>query len=522
IKLEKDFCLNEVNGSSLFDLPSTSSTSLVAQQLLAPSPFFSASDASGLAASVAIPPSEYDLIVGPLAATAGQQRRTSSAFRTFMNPLGGGGDGSQPFASSSSLAPHEPCAVCGDTSDGHHYGVRSCRGCNAFFRRAVTLNQQFTCRRGGRCMVDKNVRCACRACRLAKCIASGMDKRAVQPKKSGSGSGMLEGGGSFDEDHHIGGTSNGGIPVAGTSRGDEGMVKTEPVIGTSGRSAFTPIGAALTTESLMPAVVPSPPSGAGLITRLTFAYKEQLTKRRLMLCRSLEEVILGENQPQMRGIASEQDFVDLFKVQVVLMFEWVESLEEFRAIKVPLDKTRLLRWFILKYMLLDNIFHTIRLGISDRFVLVNNVWLTTMFTPEEPGVDEREACLKGRLHGQLTTDLLDDLVKPLAKLHFRPGEEIALRTICFLNAPAKGLSEETQKIMKGGLDRIMAELERYWEETLPVSAEEARGRLVNLLLKLSTLDKHVSIQKETMKLIPGFGETHRWDEYIGDLIRDPL
>uniref|UniRef100_A0A914DV10 Nuclear receptor domain-containing protein n=1 Tax=Acrobeloides nanus TaxID=290746 RepID=A0A914DV10_9BILA len=77
---------------------------------------------------------------------------------------------------------HDLCAVCGDQADGYHYGALSCRGCNAFFRRAVNFNLQFTCRRGGNCIVDKNARCACRACRLKKCKTVGMDRQAVQQR----------------------------------------------------------------------------------------------------------------------------------------------------------------------------------------------------------------------------------------------------------------------------------------------------------------------------------------------------
>ncbi|VDN43984.1 unnamed protein product [Gongylonema pulchrum] len=75
------------------------------------------------------------------------------------------------------------CSICGDVADGYHYGVLSCRGCNAFFRRAVTHGMQFHCRRGGTCHVDKNARCACRACRLKKCEQMGMDRKGGQPSQ---------------------------------------------------------------------------------------------------------------------------------------------------------------------------------------------------------------------------------------------------------------------------------------------------------------------------------------------------
>lgn len=51
--------------------------------------------------------------------------------------------------------------------------IPSCSGCKTFFRRAITNNRVFKCMGNGACPVNKDVRCACRCCRLLKCLAVG-------------------------------------------------------------------------------------------------------------------------------------------------------------------------------------------------------------------------------------------------------------------------------------------------------------------------------------------------------------
>lgn len=53
------------------------------------------------------------------------------------------------------------CAVCGDSSDGIHFRVESCRACAAFFRRTIALNRVYVCQHQDNCAVDK---CACSFC----------------------------------------------------------------------------------------------------------------------------------------------------------------------------------------------------------------------------------------------------------------------------------------------------------------------------------------------------------------------
>uniref|UniRef100_A0A0N5ADP9 Nuclear receptor domain-containing protein n=1 Tax=Syphacia muris TaxID=451379 RepID=A0A0N5ADP9_9BILA len=47
------------------------------------------------------------------------------------------------------------CVVCGDLSDGPHFGAICCRACAAFFRRTVSLKLEYVCRASSNCQIDK-------------------------------------------------------------------------------------------------------------------------------------------------------------------------------------------------------------------------------------------------------------------------------------------------------------------------------------------------------------------------------
>ncbi|KAK0405829.1 hypothetical protein QR680_018219 [Steinernema hermaphroditum] len=72
------------------------------------------------------------------------------------------------------------CLVCGDHSDGQHFGIYACRACAAFFRRSTVSGKEYKCRFNNCCEIGKDVRCMCRACRLRKCLEMGMNANCVQ------------------------------------------------------------------------------------------------------------------------------------------------------------------------------------------------------------------------------------------------------------------------------------------------------------------------------------------------------
>ncbi|KAH7709585.1 Protein NHR-33 [Aphelenchoides avenae] len=79
------------------------------------------------------------------------------------------------------------CSVCGDDSDGLHFGQYTCRACAAFFRRTVSLKLQYTCKHDNNCDIEKSARNMCRACRFEKCLQVGMLTSAVQHARDGLG-----------------------------------------------------------------------------------------------------------------------------------------------------------------------------------------------------------------------------------------------------------------------------------------------------------------------------------------------
>jgi hypothetical protein len=69
------------------------------------------------------------------------------------------------------------CAVCSDLASGYHYGVWSCEGCKAFFKRSTQGEEPlYVCPATNTCTIDKQRRKSCQSCRLKKCFMVGMTK----------------------------------------------------------------------------------------------------------------------------------------------------------------------------------------------------------------------------------------------------------------------------------------------------------------------------------------------------------
>ncbi|XP_076873852.1 LOW QUALITY PROTEIN: estrogen receptor [Brachyhypopomus gauderio] len=77
------------------------------------------------------------------------------------------------------------CAVCSDYASGYHYGVWSCEGCKAFFKRSIQGHNDYVCPATNQCTIDRNRRKSCQACRLRKCYEVGMMKGGLRKERRG-------------------------------------------------------------------------------------------------------------------------------------------------------------------------------------------------------------------------------------------------------------------------------------------------------------------------------------------------
>ncbi|KAE9547349.1 hypothetical protein FO519_009439 [Halicephalobus sp. NKZ332] len=80
------------------------------------------------------------------------------------------------------------CQVCVSApSNGLHFGAKVCAACAAFFRRSVSDNKKYVCKRSQRCTLKVNdstgYRKICRECRFKRCLDIGMLPENVQHKR---------------------------------------------------------------------------------------------------------------------------------------------------------------------------------------------------------------------------------------------------------------------------------------------------------------------------------------------------
>jgi hypothetical protein len=360
-----------------------------------------------------------------------------------------------------------------------------------------------------------------------------MDRTAVQPKRDGSNL-PTSAGHELSSAVRRSGSECGSVADSNKSSPRESLVGSPTALGGGG---FTPlagsVGSSTSTSQInssnaisftyvsngmpySPRLLCSP-SSSNFLSRMVDDYYDQRRRRRSMLCSTLEEILSDDFETRLRGPAKPEDYNAIYRVQMTLMFEWAEKLDEFKLIINPHDKARLLRAFSLKYVLLDNAFHTIELNYADRLVLVNNSYIRAGSFPDitgnEPIAYQRALAM---MYGENATQLIEELIQPMVEMNITYGEILALRLIIFWNPGSIGLNAQTTEIIHKASERTIKELQNWFEEN---KVTEVKTRLGNVLLLLSPIAKHTQFFTELASLIPDFGAMPEWNSFMSDLLR---
>uniref|UniRef100_A0A914MEC7 Nuclear receptor domain-containing protein n=1 Tax=Meloidogyne incognita TaxID=6306 RepID=A0A914MEC7_MELIC len=80
------------------------------------------------------------------------------------------------------------CQVCHlAASNGLHFGARTCAACAAFFRRSISDQKRYICKKSQRCVIrpsdigTQGYRKICRNCRMRRCLDIGMLPESKSP-----------------------------------------------------------------------------------------------------------------------------------------------------------------------------------------------------------------------------------------------------------------------------------------------------------------------------------------------------
>ncbi|VDN20797.1 unnamed protein product [Gongylonema pulchrum] len=169
----------------------------------------------------------------------------------------------------------------------------------------------------------------------------------------------------------------------------------------------------------------------------------------------------------------------------------------------------MLRRYALRYMVLDNVFHAVELGVRDRIILVNNTYITPGALPcIMPGESESTQIINKMLYGERSLQVINELIAPMIDMNFSVGELMALRLLIFWNPSGLTVSPQTKTILQMASDRAVSELHRWYADQ---KYEAADTRLGNVLLLLSPFSDQVHYLSEVVKLIPSFGVLNERD-----------
>ncbi|TKR67638.1 hypothetical protein L596_023758 [Steinernema carpocapsae] len=405
--------------------------------------------------------------------------------------------------SSASPEPVRKCAICAAPSNGYHFNAPSCSACAAFFRRTVTLNKNFVCAQNRNCRVYYAMRVICRACRYAKCIKSGMDRRAVQPRRDGNigrrkpkvepypqpvkpqPAPYQQPPPHFTIDPLAYAVETSGIECVPVHHRAESFCSNASTTGSSVDFQSPPQG---TTQSFG--------SKAHEVLQQLLEDDRLLNERRkIMYCeRNLNDLVGNEDCDDIT--ITKEDLRPLkfslirrdIRPMILVAYEWLRVWPHYKHLNSH-DRKLVMRRCVLYQAIVEPAYLTYRLGYPKKFVMPNCMTASITEDSDEGWEDEDEisADMKKMMYHSLMKRVVNEVVEPMNVLQITHVEFVILKAIIsWKGCLSTGISAETKDVIKAEIDHLLGALNLHYT-SLNYSADTIAERTGNLLLLISSI-----------------------------------
>uniref|UniRef100_A0A914H430 Uncharacterized protein n=1 Tax=Globodera rostochiensis TaxID=31243 RepID=A0A914H430_GLORO len=457
------------------------------------------------------------------------------------------------------------CRVCYAYATGIHFGAQSCQACCAFFRRSVVLNRNYLCHRqaktGTNCAIMYTEKVLCRFCRLAKCLAIGMDKKAVQVPERGGQSDPKRGRAYFTKSglQRNKRFASGALGLHGADGFTAAQIHSETVAPTSDDVSDSPpppstsnslpsahSSVSIPSNGLSPSSSsssstslhilhdhltsspqnnfhrpPPKPSPVGPLRPCTIPswdilglfIEEEMRiaeRRRILFCERPVASLLGRSKScpfsreDIRPL-SFQEFRRSIRTHILLVYEWLRVWPAYGQLDIE-DQITLLRKCVLYHTILDPCFLTTQIGDLDKFVLPNGGYVSTK--RDEGWEDEPEISrdTKMSIYWPLLVPLMCNIVAPMLLMCLDFDEFVALKAFVSFQMTLPDISSTGRVMIGAELSSLSQSLHKYYvTKSTTLKDEFARAeRFGNLLLLLSPIFETANIFVESHHIIQFF------------------
>ncbi|CAD6194193.1 unnamed protein product [Caenorhabditis auriculariae] len=435
------------------------------------------------------------------------------------------------------------CSVCRAPNSGFHFGAFACAACSAFFRRTIAEKRAYICNRGNRCIIMQGRRTTCRACRLLKCLAQGMNPECVQPHRDslipnpGDGSEKRESESRENDFEQV-------LDEEPNSTQDQlqnslkNLVGRGPIEVVALDSDFqasetlcynpdTPVDGRLSSLDLPGPSLPSRntsviPTASNVVEHFVANYRRLMERRRMFYCPNSLSDILGGTPAEPRPAIFKTKFAPgKVRFELCNFIELLNSAEAFASLNHE-TKIAIVRNGAVQFTVFERYFNSVKLG---------GVELNRIMSPDGAYIDLTNN------GAQYEVELLEGVIdhETFLKVFYTPIREslysfdsamkhaemsevdfCAVSAVFLFDPYAPNLPLESCRVMEELRDRFYRDWFRHYEEQ-GLSIDEISLRIGNSLLVLPALKPILARCRENFCIIRFFGILD-YDRLIDDLM----